>query len=75
MDCCCCANGWPAALVSLAPSRLPNSLTHSLSPLPVSVTVRCIAPGTVRTLTVKPFDGQNWEASVEGSGIRQCSKG
>jgi hypothetical protein len=28
----------------------------------VSVNVRCLAPGSVESLTVKPFDGANWEA-------------
>ncbi len=29
-----------------------------------SVNVRCIAPGTIRTLTQKMFDGRNWEANA-----------
>lgn len=27
----------------------------------VSVNVRCLDPGTVKSLTVRPFDGQHWE--------------
>jgi ribosomal protein S18 acetylase RimI-like enzyme len=27
----------------------------------VSVNVRCLAPGTVRSIRVRPFDGANWE--------------
>jgi hypothetical protein len=29
----------------------------------VSVNVRCLAPGTVEALRVRPFDGANWEAN------------
>jgi hypothetical protein len=29
-----------------------------------SVNVRCLEPGTVRSTTVRPFDGRNWEASA-----------
>jgi hypothetical protein len=28
-----------------------------------SVNVRCLDASTIRSLTVEPFDGQNWEAS------------
>jgi hypothetical protein len=27
-----------------------------------SVNVRCLEPGTIRKMTVVPFDGKNWEA-------------
>jgi hypothetical protein len=30
-----------------------------------SVNARCLDPGTVKSMTVRPFDGVNWEASVE----------
>lgn len=40
----------------------------------VAVTVWCLKPGTVRTLTVKEFDGQNWEKFIDQSGIRAHSK-
>ena len=30
-----------------------------------SVNVRCLEPGTVRRMTVKPFDGRNWEANID----------
>ena len=29
----------------------------------ISVHARCLKPGTVVSITVKPFDGRNWEAS------------
>ncbi len=29
----------------------------------ISVHARCLAPGTVTTMTVTPFDGRNWEAA------------
>ena len=30
----------------------------------IDVNVRCLDPGTVVALTVRPFDGRNWEASA-----------
>jgi hypothetical protein len=30
-----------------------------------SVNARCLDPGTVTHITVRPFDGANWEASAE----------
>lgn len=30
-----------------------------------SVNVRCLDEGSVHSLTVTPFDGKNWEASIE----------
>ena len=30
----------------------------------VSVNARCLDPGTVTSMEVKPFDGRNWEASI-----------
>jgi hypothetical protein len=30
----------------------------------VSVNARCLDPGTVTSMEVKPFDGRNWEAST-----------
>jgi hypothetical protein len=29
-----------------------------------SVNARCLAPGTIESLAVEPFDGKNWEASA-----------
>lgn len=29
-----------------------------------SVNARCIDPGTITRLTIRPFDGQNWESSI-----------
>jgi hypothetical protein len=29
-----------------------------------SVNARCIEAGTIARLTVRPFDGQNWERSI-----------
>lgn len=31
-----------------------------------SVNVRCLDPGTITDLQIQPFDGQNWEDSIEG---------
>ena len=31
----------------------------------VSVNARCLDPGTVRSISVTDFDGQNWEANAE----------
>ena len=30
----------------------------------VSVNARCLEPGTVTRMEVRPFDGRNWEASI-----------
>ena len=30
-----------------------------------SVNFRCLDPGTVRSCTIQPFDGQNWEVAAE----------
>ncbi len=32
----------------------------------VSVNARCLDPGTVMRMDVRPFDGRNWEASIGG---------
>ena len=32
----------------------------------VSVNARCLDPGTVTRMDVRPFDGRNWEASIRG---------
>jgi hypothetical protein len=37
-----------------------------------SVNVRCLDPGTVQSMDVKPFDGQNWEAN--GAGLADLSR-
>ncbi|GMH34472.1 hypothetical protein BSKO_02306 [Bryopsis sp. KO-2023] len=39
-----------------------------------AVTIYCINPGTVRTVTVNEFDGENWEHSFSGSTISKLSK-
>ncbi len=31
----------------------------------VDVNVRCLEPGTVVSVTIEPFDGQNWEANAD----------
>lgn len=38
-----------------------------------AVTIYCIKPGTVRSMTIKTFDGQNWEKFFGKSGIAACS--
>jgi hypothetical protein len=30
-----------------------------------SVNARCLDPGTVASMTIEPFDGQNWEANAD----------
>lgn len=30
-----------------------------------SVNARCIDPGTISRLTIRPFDGQHWERSID----------
>lgn len=40
-----------------------------------AVTAHCIDSPTVASLTIKTFDGQNWEASYGSSGIAACSAG
>jgi hypothetical protein len=32
----------------------------------ISVNARCLDPGTVTGVDVRPFDGRNWEASTRG---------
>ena len=32
----------------------------------VSVNARCLDPGTVTRMDVRPFDGRNWQASIRG---------
>jgi hypothetical protein len=32
----------------------------------ISVNARCLDPGTVTGMEVRPFDGRNWEASIRG---------
>ena len=39
----------------------------------VAVTIHCLDPGTVQEVTVKSFDGQQWEKSYAATGIAACS--
>lgn len=39
----------------------------------VAVTVACIHPGTVASVTTKPFDGRDWEAAYLASGIAESA--
>lgn len=39
-----------------------------------AITVHCLKRDNVRSVTVKRFDGQNWEGFIEGSGIQEFSK-
>lgn len=39
-----------------------------------AVTVNCIDPGTLKSVTVKSYNGQDWEGSYAATGIQQCSK-
>jgi hypothetical protein len=39
-----------------------------------AVTVHCIDPGTVASVTVRAYDGQNWEQSCAATGIQAASK-
>ncbi|CAM6102713.1 unnamed protein product [Calypogeia fissa] len=40
----------------------------------IAVTVHCIDPGSVKSIEVKKFDGQNWESSFIASSISACSE-
>jgi len=40
----------------------------------VAVTVACIAPGTVRAVEVRAFDGRNWEAACAATAIAAASR-
>lgn len=40
----------------------------------VAVTVSCISPGTVASVTVKQFDGKNWEAAYAATAISGASR-
>ena len=39
-----------------------------------AVTVNCIDPGTITNVEVKTYDGVNWEANYDNSGIAAMSK-
>lgn len=39
-----------------------------------AVTAACIAPEHIKSLTVKQFDGKNWEQSFTTTGIGGLSK-
>ncbi|KAI8021154.1 Centromere protein V [Camellia lanceoleosa] len=39
----------------------------------VSVTFRCVDPGTLTHVEIKHFDGRNWEKSYHQTGIASCS--
>lgn len=39
-----------------------------------AITVACIKPGTVQSITVKQFDGTNWEQTFQDSEIGRMSK-
>jgi hypothetical protein len=39
-----------------------------------AVTVHCLEAGTVTSIEVRTFDGENWEDFIEGSGIRAFSQ-
>jgi hypothetical protein len=40
----------------------------------VAVTVGCVQPGTIKTVTTRFYDGKNWEAAHSSTGIASCSK-
>ncbi|CAI8597185.1 unnamed protein product [Vicia faba] len=40
----------------------------------VSVTFRCVDPGTLTNFEIRNFDGKNWEQSYNETGISSCSK-
>ena len=40
----------------------------------VAVTVHCLDPGTVASVEVRKFDGQDWAGSYAATGIAACSK-
>eukprot|EP00270_Netrium_digitus_P007182 TRINITY_DN2090_c0_g1_i2.p1 TRINITY_DN2090_c0_g1~~TRINITY_DN2090_c0_g1_i2.p1 ORF type:complete len:142 (+),score=6.15 TRINITY_DN2090_c0_g1_i2:127-552(+) len=44
------------------------------NPNGVAVTVHCLDKGTVKSVSICHFDGQNWEQAYESSSIADCSK-
>mmetsp|Transcript_4578 Transcript_4578/g.12748 ORF Transcript_4578/g.12748 Transcript_4578/m.12748 type:complete len:134 (+) Transcript_4578:200-601(+) len=40
----------------------------------VAVTVACLDPATLKSVTIKTFDGDNWEEFYGKSDIKECSK-
>mmetsp|Transcript_49160 Transcript_49160/g.96366 ORF Transcript_49160/g.96366 Transcript_49160/m.96366 type:complete len:132 (+) Transcript_49160:28-423(+) len=53
----------------ICPFYVPRS-----NPDGYGVTVWCLRPGTVDSIDVRSYDGQNWEASHSKTGIAQHSK-
>ena len=41
----------------------------------IAVTVACIDTNTVRSVTTRYFDGENWEAAYAATGIVSCTAG
>jgi len=40
----------------------------------VAITINCVEPGTIDKVTVKTYNGKNWEDSYDDSGIVKMSK-
>jgi hypothetical protein len=46
------------AVCGVKPFYVPRS-----HPDGISVNARCLDPGSVRSMTIRPYDGRNWEAA------------
>jgi hypothetical protein len=46
-----------------------------MPPSPRDCHVPLAQPGTVKSVDVRRFDGQDWEGSYAATGIAACSKG
>lgn len=53
------AKHWFCKICGIKPYYRPRS-----NPNGISVNARCLELSTIRSLQVKPFDGQNWEDNV-----------
>lgn len=53
----------------MTPFYVPRS-----NPDGYAITVACIKPATVLSITVKQFDGINWEQTIEASEIKGMSR-
>lgn len=62
------AKHWFCSVCGISPYYEPRS-----NPDGYAVTVHCIQRGSISSIQVKQFDGVNWEAFIDKSGIRSFS--
>ncbi|PKI43261.1 hypothetical protein CRG98_036347 [Punica granatum] len=48
--------------------------TPRSNPDGVAITFRCVDPGTLTHVEIRPYDGSNWESSYSSTGIASCSQ-